>query len=140
MGQHIEGGPEATAGYYAETRQQLMNCLEECLTQIALAKYKSIEEGIDEAKSKGERCHEDFFNSMKGGTNLSKEDISRFLVSAGEKYGAMYAFLDTLSKRFRALDLRFEVQPPDRISKDPYWYTGAFYGSKILIANGAFHF
>lgn len=80
-------------------------------------------------------CWKSYFQSMKGGINLTEEDVKRAIRREEKMQKRFYNALTKLIDKFREKGFQAEIIPPDKCHKDPYWDTGLSAGCNIKVNN-----
>lgn len=138
--QQIEGGRDATAEYFRETGKIFQQCLQECLLGISVKCFRKVVCPEPGDYEKAGACYDSFFNSLKGGTNLSREDVERYIAESASRYSRFFSYLDSLKLLADRAGIIFEIKPPGSIFKDPYWDFGPEPGCNILVDKKSFLF
>ena len=138
MEQRIAGTQEDMATYVVECKRELKDCVLRVYLKIAQDAYKGNSEVSQEITSEAVRCFDNYFNSMKGATNLSADNVKVSVEDDAERQGRFYKRLRELSDKFVSHNVAFEVLPPGDIYSDPMWDMGVCVGTSVRIANKAY--
>ena len=138
MEQRIAGTGEDMAYYVAECKRQLRDCMLQIYLKIAQDAYKGRSTVSPELVQEAVNCFESYFDSMKGATNLSEDDVRFAVENELERQGGFYRRLRKLADNFVSHNVSFEVLPPGDIYSDPMWDMGACVGTSVRIANKAY--
>jgi|GEM_PF-3351338 hypothetical protein len=130
-------GKDMTGKYVLDKREGFETCLREVFLEIARRAFNR-EENIARAMiEKALKCHREYFQAMKGATNLHPENIKDAVKDEEKRQKRFYDALDRLAEEFKNLGARFEVMPPDKVYKDSGWNTGLVHGCNIK-TNGTY--
>ena len=95
--------------YAAECREELRRCIEDAFLDIGSAAWRSKEINIDEMTQKALDGRQRYFQSLKGGTNLSEERVSEGILWEVDRQQKLHRLMRELSERFESMGVRFEV-------------------------------
>jgi len=138
MEQRIAGTQEDMANYVQQCKRELRDCMLQIYLKIAQAVYNDKSEVSQEITSEAVRCFEIYFNSMKGATNLSEDDVRAAVVNEMQVQGSFYSRLGEIADEFTSNSVAFEILEPGKVYSDPMWNTGVCAGTSIRIANMAY--
>ena len=140
MEQRIAGTQEDMANYVQECKRELRDCMLQVYLKIAQDAYECRNEVSQDVIQEAVYCHESYFNSMKGATNLSEDDVRLAVASEIERQGGFYKRLRELADKFASHGVSFEILEPGDIYSDPMWDIGACVGTSVRIASKAYLF
>lgn len=127
----VSGEGDVTADYFTSARREFEACLRIVFLEIARKAFNKETNIAESVIKKALGCHENYFQTMKGGTNLSPEDIRIAIIKEEERQIKFYNALTNLSEEFKKPGVRFQVMPPDKCYKASHWDTGLVAGCNI---------
>ncbi|MBN3035373.1 MAG: hypothetical protein JW861_07280 [Bacteroidales bacterium] len=135
--QRITGGREATGDYVREAESVFRACLRDIFAEVAGRCAAGNTAIPEELRRQARECCQAYFRTMKGGINITEEEVMQILDQVALRQQKLIRFLDSITGEFRKYDVRFEVLGPDQIVNDPYWDTGPEPGRNIRTDNQA---
>ncbi len=138
MEQKVTGNREATARYVQETEEEFKKCLGVVLLDISNRCLLQEEDIAEKVMEDAMNCYSSYFQSMKGGINLTQDDIKDLVTFEVKRHRSFYKTLREISKEFTDEGVKFEILSPGDIYCDPYWDTKLEVGCNIRTDNGAY--
>jgi hypothetical protein len=138
MEQRIAGSHEDMAFYIDECKAELKECMTEVFSAIARDAYEGRDGSPPDLIQRGILCHERYFNSMKGATNLSADDIRSVIAAEAERQRAFYEALREMAGQFSGHGVVFEILPPGEIYSDPVWNIPLSIGTTVRVEGRAY--
>lgn len=133
--QKVLGNRDATSEYVTEAREEFWICMQKIFLEIAKKAFNKEENVADAVMEKAINCWRSYFQSMKGGINLTNEDIKNMLRKEEDRQKKFYNALTKIVDEFRMKGFRAEILPPDECYANSYWDTGLTVGCNIKINN-----
>ena len=90
--QKISGDINATANYVELCRNEFKSCIGKNIRDIALKEFSNANTE-DKIQKDAIKCYEEYFQSMKGETNVSKESIKELIKFESERQRLFYEAL-----------------------------------------------
>ncbi|MFC1683495.1 hypothetical protein ACFL0G_04760 [Candidatus Zixiibacteriota bacterium] len=134
--QKIAGGPGAIGKYATACRQEFKACLRGIFLEVsqrALAGENDITQQVSE---KALACYDRFFQVMKGGTNIHREDLRRALLAEERRQRDFYRSLRWLAERFVTRGVRFQIAEAGHFEDQTLWGEKINAGCRIETDNG----
>jgi len=138
MEQRIAGTQEDMTNYVQECKHELRDAMLQVYLKIAQDAYKGRNAVSQDVAREAVQCFKNYFDSMKGATNLSADDVKLSVEDEAERQGRFHKRLCELSDKFKSNSASFEVLPPGDIYSDPMWDLGVCVGTSVRIANKAY--
>jgi|Deesub1362B_J571_1020462.scaffolds.fasta_scaffold01945_3 hypothetical protein len=133
--QKILGGDDATAEYVQSAKTEFDRCMRKIFLEIAKKAFNREENIAESVTEKAVGCWKSYFQSMKGGVNLTEEDIEEAIKREEERQKRFYNALTKLTEEFRRKGFQTEILPPDEFYRDSFWNTGLTAGCNIKVNN-----
>lgn len=81
------------------------------------------------------RCYDEFFESVKGATNVRRENLERDFWAEIKRQKKFYAALDSLSDKFNNHDIAFDILDAGYYFLETLWDTGLTAGCQLRISH-----
>jgi hypothetical protein len=133
--QEIAGGPMAAAAHIFTARKNFRQCTQGAFLEIARGCSAQQGNQMSRVRDSALYCFEKYFNSMKGGINLSKGDIDTALALEEKRQWSFYLSLVKLVEKFGQYKVKFEIGKPGYHSQNLLWNTGPSPGRSIKTDN-----
>jgi len=133
MEQHIAGSPQDMASYVSNCKAELKDCIMEVFAAISQDAYSGRGSSLPDLIQRGILCHERYFNSMKGATNLSAGDIRSAIIAEAERQQNLYMALRDMAAQFAGHGVKLEILPPGEVYSDPVWNIPLSVGTTVRV-------
>lgn len=140
MEQRIAGTQNDMANYVEQCKRELKDCVLQTYLKIAQTAYGGQSELPSNITQGAVNCFEQYFNSMKGATNLSEADVIQLVKDEFERQRRFYDRLIELSGKFTWQNIGVEILEPGNIYSDPMWDMGMCVGTSIRIESKAYFY
>jgi len=121
--QKIFGEREATSEYVTAVRTEFKECLRRVFLDVAKKAFNKEENIAESVMKQAIDCLKNYFQSMKGGINLTEEDVKEAIRREEERQRRFYNALTKLIEAFTEKEFQVEVLPPDKCYRNSYWDT-----------------
>jgi hypothetical protein len=138
MEQRIAGTQNDMANYVSECKRELKSCMLQTYIKTAKSAYEGHSGVLQDITQEAVNCFEQYFNSMKGATNLSEADVIQSVKGEFERHRRFYGRLIELAGKFTWREIGVEILEPGNIYSDPMWDMGICVGTSIRIDSKAY--
>ena len=136
--QKISGDSRAT-GYYASAyKADFRRCMKKVILEISKRVYLGEDCIPEEVNDAALKCHAEYFKAMKGGINITKEDILCALIDEKTRQKEFYRALRDLSESFQTYGIHFEICEQGYFTAETFWDTGLVAGCRVKVGEKAY--
>ncbi|MBO8181292.1 MAG: hypothetical protein H0Z28_00695 [Archaeoglobus sp.] len=122
--QKVLGDRDTTSEYVEAARAEFRDCVKATFLEIAKKAFYGDGNIAESVMDKATSCWRKYFQSMKGGINITEEDIKKAIRGEEERQRRLYDALATLTVKFREKGFQAEILPPDKHQRDSGWDLG----------------
>ena len=122
--QKVLGDHNATSEYVEAVRSEFKECMKTIFLEIAVRAFNGERNIVESIMGKAIDCWRNYFQSMKGGINLTEKKIKKAIRREEERQKRFYDALIKLAGKFKEKGFQTEILPPDKRYIDSGWDTG----------------
>lgn len=127
----LPGEKECTGEYAESARNEFEGCLKKVFLEIARQAFERKDSDAAGFITAASECHDFYFRTMKGATNIKKETLERLVRKECDRQKRFYAKLARLQAHFNKINVPFKIQ---NVSFSE-WDTGLTAGCNIYADN-----
>ena len=130
-------GRDVTGEYVSACRRAFRRCLQEVFLNVARGVLQDEESIAEREMDRALACHEEYFQALKGGTNVAEDDVRAALIQEERRQHAFYRSLRVLCRRFEEQGVQLDIAEPGYYDSEILWNTGPSAGCRIVIQEDA---